>query len=401
MTVRPPGPLRYARTRSSPFLGRALAAGDPDRAALGVYNHMYHLLHLGDPEAEYDALISRVVLWDVAVERQLEISGPDAFAFVQRLVPRDLTTCTVGQCKYVFVTNEAGGIICDPILMRIDRNTFRLSLGDADVQLWCRGLAVNAGYDVSIAVPDIAPVQIQGPFARDVMTDLFGDQVAELGYYRLLTAEHDGVSLEISRTGWSTELGYEVYVSDATGAAPDGSDRTRAEWWWDTVMEAGAPYGIMAAAPNQVRRIEAGILAYGCDIDEDTNPFEVDMGYKWMVDLDQPADFVGKRALRRIRDEGPTRRMVGVDIEGEPLGTFSDGGMPDRWPVLADGQKCGMLTSACWSPRLEKNIGFAMVDVANAELGSRFEVEHPHQGLLGAVAVPKPHWDPERRTARS
>jgi len=349
---------RYARTQSSPFLASALRHADPFTAALGVYNHMYHLLHYGDPEAEYQALIERVVLWDVAVEKQLEISGPDAFKFVQRLVPRDLTTCAVGQCKYVFLTNEAGGIISDPILMRVEPNRFRLSLADSDAHLWCRGLAVNAGFDVTISLPDIAPVQIQGPRARDLMVDLFGSAVLDLGYYRLMSASYQDMRLEISRTGWSTELGYEV-------------------------------------------RIEAGILAYGCDLDEQTNPFEVDMGYKWMVDLDQPTDFVGKRALHRIRDEGPTRRMVGVDLSGESMGTFSDGRMPETMTVERDGAAVGVLTSACWSPRLEKNIGFAMVDIAHSELGAEYTVAHPELGTLDAGAGPKPHWDPERRTARS
>ena len=388
--------VRYARTRSSPYLRKALESADPDRAALGVYNHTYHLLHYGDPVAEYWALVNGVTIWDVAVERQLEISGPDAFEFVQRLVPRDLTTCAVGQCKYVFLTNESGGIIADPVLMRIERNRFRLSISDADVHLWCRGLAANAGYDVAIRLTDIAPVQIQGPKAKDLMVDLFGDSILDLEYYRLVKASHDGLDLEISRTGWSTELGYEVYVHDAWA-----DDAARAERWWDIVMKAGESHGIRPIAPNQVRRIEAGILAHGCDIDEDTNPFEVDMGYKWMIDLDQPNDFVGKRALRRIRDEGRTRRMVGVDLSGRDMGTFSDGAMPEMLPVLADGRRVGTLTSACWSPRLEKNIGFAMVEIAQSELGTTFSVPHPTLGTLDAVAVQKPHWDPERRAARA
>lgn len=387
-----PSLTRYARTQSSPFLHKALQHADPERAVLGVYNHLYHLMHYGDPVAEYWALVERVTLWDVAAERQLEISGPDAFKFVQRLIPRDLTTCAVGQCKYVFLTNEAGGIIGDPILMRVAENRFRLSLSDSDAHLWCKGLAVNAGFDVSISLPDIAAVQIQGPRAKELMVDLFGESISDLGYYRLISATYEDLTLEISRTGWSTELGYEVYVHDAT----EHGGR-----WWDIVMEAGAKYAIMATAPNQVRRIEAGIFAYGGDLDEQTNPFEVDMGYKWMVDLDQPADFVGKRALRRIRDEGPTRRMVGVDLSGPDMGAYSDGSMPERMPVLRDGKPIGELRSACYSPRLMKNIGFAMVQIEHSELGSTYQVDHPTLGLLDAVAVRKPHWDPERKTAKS
>jgi len=368
---------------------------DPDCAAVAVYNHMYQLLHYGDPVAEYWALIEGVTLWDVANERQVEISGPDARRFVQMLVPRDMNQCQVQQCKYVFITNANGGIIADPVLLRLADDRFWISTADADVHLWCQGLAANAGMDVTITRPDVAPVQIQGPKAKEVMVEVFGSSILDLGYYRLTETEYDGLELVVSRTGWSTEVGYEVYVADASA-----NNNANAHRWWDIVMAAGESLGIRPIAPNHVRRIEAGILAHGCDISERTNPFEVDMGYAWMVDLDQPDDFIGKTALRTIRDAGPTRRLVGVDLSGPDMGTFTDGRMPAPLPVLVDGTEIGLVTSACWSPRLDRNIGYAMVPIEHAELGSTYQVAHPVLGTLDAIAVPKPHWDPERTTPK-
>ena len=377
---------RYARIEESPYLRRALRHADPDSSALAVYNHMYHLLHYGDPVAEYWALVDGVTLWDVAYQRQVEIRGPDAMAFAQMLVPRDLSSHEVGQCKYAFMTNSDGGIICDPIILRLDEDRFWLSAADADVHLWCQGLLHTADFDVEITVPDVAPVQIQGPQASAVMADLFGDEILDLGYYRLVQTRHGSLELVVSRTGWGGLSGYEVYVC---GARSD--DNAAAELWWDTVMRAGERHEIMAAAPNHVRRIEAGMLAFGCDIDDSTNPFEVSNGYDWMVDLEQPDDFVGKEALRRIRDEGPTRRLVGVDVCGPDLGTFTDGAMPRVLGVNVGDVAVGELTSACYSPRLRKNIGYAMVGIDHAALGQEFVVHHCVHGCLDAVAVKKPH----------
>lgn len=376
---------RYARIEESPYLRRALRHADPERHAMAVDNRVYHLLHYGDPVAEYWSLIDGAVLWDMAYERQVEISGPDALVFTQMLVPRDLSSHEVGQCKYAFLTNPDGGIIADPVILRLDEDRFWLSAADADVHLWCRGLAHASDLAVDIRVPDVAPVQIQGPHAPAVMVDLFGEEILDLGYYRLARRTHQGLDLVVSRSGWTGDPGYEIYVCDARA-----DHNARAERWWDTVMRAGERHDLTPAAPSHVRRIEAGMLALGCDIDESVNPFEVAQGLGWMVDLDQPDDFVGKDALRRIHDAGPHRRLVGVEIEGPDLGTFTDGQMPRVLPVAVDGAEVGTLTSACRSPRLDRNIGYAMVPVEFAALGSRYRIAHPAHGCLEAVAVDKP-----------
>ncbi len=377
---------RYARIGASPYLRRALRSADPQRHALSVDNRTYHLLHYGDPVAEYWSLVEGVALWDASSQRQVQVAGPDAMAFMQQLVTRDLSGHETGQCKYTFMVDPDGGIIGDPVVLRLADDRFWLNAAAADIWLWCRGIAHVGDFDVDVTVPDVAPVQIQGPRASAVMADIFGDDFPDLGYYRLVRRRHDGLDLVISRTGWGGTDGYEVYV-DAARA----DDAARAERWWDIVMRAGERHGIVAAAPSHVRRIESGMLAFGCDIDEQTNPFEVGPGFEWMVDLDQPDDFVGKAALEARRTIGPTRRIVGVDLDGPDLGTFTDGAMPTVLPVLRDGAVVGTLTSACRSPRLRRNIGFAKVGVEHGDPGTALTVPHPIHGPLAATVVEKPH----------
>lgn len=386
-TVEEPGILLYSRLRTSPFFWKSRAHGV---AMYSVYNHTYHPRHYGDPIAEYHALLGGVTLWDVGVERQLEISGPDAFAFTNYLVPRDLTRCPVGQCKYVFLTAPDGGIINDPVLLRLEENRFWLSLADSDARLWAMGLAHAGGWDVAIGEVDVAPVQVQGPLAKDVLVDLVGRDVLDLPYYHLRRYPIDGMDVVVSRTGYTGEIGYEIYLENAS---------RHAGRLWDRVWEAGQPHGMRPIGPCHIRRIEGGMLAYGCDITLDTNPLEVGYDYRWMVDLDQEADFVGKAALTRIRAEGVSRQMVGMEIDGERLGSFNDGSMIEPFPVGVGGVEVGSVTSACFSPRLERNIGLAMVPIALAGLGTELEVRTP-SGARPATVVPKPFVDPAKATPK-
>jgi aminomethyltransferase len=355
-------------------------------AMYSVYNHTYHPRHYGDPVAEYWHLLEGVTLWDVGVERQVEISGPDAFDFTNMLVARDLNKCQVEQCKYVFVTAPDGGIINDPVLLRLEENRFWLSLADSDVLLWAMGVAHNSGMNVQIHEPDVGPVQVQGPKSVDVMVDLFGDSILEIPYYFLRSYELDGMPVYVSRTGYTAELGYEIYLFEAS---------KRGTRLWDAILEAGKPHGLEVIGPCHIRRIEGGILAWGCDMGLDTNPYEVGMGYDWMVDLEQGADFIGKEALRRIKEEGPKRKLAGVEISGDSLGSYNDGSMIDYFPVSHDGREVGRVTSACHSPRLEKNIGYAMVPIELAELGTELDVD-VYGESRDAVVVEMPFIDPKK-----
>jgi aminomethyltransferase len=369
-----------ARLRRSPYYEAEQRYGPKGYT---VYNHMLFPIRYDDLEAEYWHLLNHVTLWDVAVERQVEITGPDAFRFTQMLTPRDLSGCAVGQGKYVLITAPDGGIVNDPVLMRLGENHFWLALADSDVLLYAKGLAHSSGMDVRITEPDVSPLQIQGPRSKDLARDLFGQAVLDLRYYFFLETDLDGIPLVLTRTGWTGEVGYEVYLRDGS----------RGTELWERIMEAGRPYQIHPTGPSDIRRVEAGILNYGCDMTLENNPFEV--GLERLVDLDKEGGFMGMEALRGIRDRGVSRRLAGVEIAGDRLG-FND----SKWPVRFDGEVVGKVTSALFSPRLEKNIGYAWVPVERAEPETKLVVETP-LGDAPAEVVPMPFVDPKKDIPKS
>jgi len=369
-----------ARLRRSPYYEAEQRYGPKGYT---VYNHMLFPIRYDDLEAEYWHLLHHVTLWDVAVERQVEITGPDAFRFTQMLTPRDLSTCAVGQGKYVLITAPDGGIVNDPVLMRLGENHFWLALADSDVLLYAKGLAHSSGMDVRITEPDVSPLQIQGPRSKDLARDLFGQAVLDLRYYFFLETDLDGIPLVLTRTGWTGEVGYEVYLRDGS----------RGTELWERIMEAGGPYQIRPTGPSDIRRVEAGILNHGCDMTLENNPFEV--GLERLVDMDKEGGFMGKDALRGIRERGVGRRLAGVEIAGDRLG-FND----SKWPVRFDGEVVGKVTSALFSPRLEKNIGYAWVPVERAEPGTKLVVETP-LGDAPAEVVPMPFVDPKKEIPKS
>jgi glycine cleavage system aminomethyltransferase T len=360
--------------RRSPFFDATVRWG---AQGFSVYNHMYIPRDFGDPVQNFWNLVNAATLSDVAVERQVEISGPDAARFTQLLTPRNLSQCAVGQCKYVLITNAAGGIINDPVLLRLGENHFWLSLADSDILLWAQGVAVNSGMDVEIREPDVSPLQLQGPNSGKIMQALFGEAIGELRYYWLDRFELDGIPLVVSRTGWSSELGYEIYLCDGS----------RGDELWEKIMAAGKPFGLRPGHTSSIRRIEAGMLSYHSDMDMHTNPFELGLGR--LVDLDMDADYIGKAALRRIAREGVSRLQVGLEIEGEPLPAPNN----EFWPISVAGERVGHVTSAIHSPRLEANIALAMVQIEHSALDTRVEVGTAW-GSRAARIVPKPFYDP-------
>jgi aminomethyltransferase len=371
---------RGARLRRTPFFAATQRYG---ARGYTVYNHMLFPIGFDDLEAEYRHLLEHVTLWDVAVERQVEITGPDAFRFTDMLTPRDLSKCAVGQGKYVVITADDGGIVNDPVLLRLGENHFWLALADSDVLLWARGLAAQAGLKVTITEPDVSPVQIQGPKAKDVVRTLFGDAAVDLRYYWFLETTLDGIPVVVTRTGWTGEVGYEVYLRD--GAKGDAL--------WERIMAAGQPHNIKPTGPSDIRRIEAGILNWGADITLTDTPYHV--GLDWQVDP-KTADYLGKDALRRIREKGVDRKLVGLEIAGDRI-PFN----PIKWPVSAGGKTVGHVTSAIYSPRLTKNIGYAMVPVGQAAPGTRLTVAIPDAGERAATVVKMPFVDPEKEIPKS
>lgn len=360
------------RVRKSPYWHLSSEAGCW-RAS--IYNRMYHPRGYVRPEdggmmVEYDALVNHVTLWNVAVERQIQVKGPDAEAFVNYVITRDATKIPPMRARYVILCNQDGGILNDPILLRIAEDEFWFSLSDTDLMLWLQGVNVGASYDVEINEIDVSPLQIQGPKSVDLMVDLVGPAAAELPPYGLMTATVGGCDVLVSQTGFSGEKGYEIYLRDAT---------LYAEQLWNAVLEAGTSHQLMVVAPAHHRRIAAGILSWGQDMDFETLPFQVNLGYQ--VPRTKEADYVGKRALEDARaaiDAGDlpyTHTLVGMKLGGNPIDDYA----PDFWLISASpsGDPVGYVTSPWYSPELVTNIAMGHVPVELAALDTELWVHLP------------------------
>ncbi|HEV7801143.1 MAG TPA: glycine cleavage T C-terminal barrel domain-containing protein [Burkholderiales bacterium] len=370
---------RGARLKRSPYFEATQRAGC---WGYTVYNHTFLPIGYADLQREYWNLLEGVTLWDVSVERNVEIAGPDAYRFMSLLTPRDLSKCAPGHGRYVLLTAADGGIVNDPVLLRIEEDRFWLAAADSDVFLWAEGVALNSGMDVDIRELDVAPMQVQGPKSRNVMQDLFGERVLTLAYYEFFETTLGTIPLIVTRTGWTGELGYEIYLLDCA----------RGLELWDRIIGAGERYGIVPTGPSDIRRIEAGILNYGIDMTLAMNPYEV--GLERLVNLEKPEPFIGRDALQQLAAEGVQRKVVGVEIDGEPL----DLNMT-HWPVRDGNVPLGDVTSAVYSPRLAKNIGYAMVPIRYTAFGTRLLVD-TCGGERDAVVVPIPFIDPAKALAK-
>ena len=342
------------RIRPTPFHDAIVAEGV---RGFTTYNHMLLPTGFGHPEEEYWRLVNGVALWDVACERQIELKGRDAGRLAQVLSPRDLTKCVEGQGKYVALCNHAGTVINDPILLKRTDDCYWLSIADSNILFWARAIAAERGMEVDITEADVSPLAVQGPKAEVVVAAMFGDWVRDLKYFWFRETSIEGIPVAVARSGWSKQGGFEIYLMDGSKGVA----------LWNLVREAGRPWDIGPGNPNSVERIESGLLSWGGDTDDATNPYEVRMGR--YVDLDVPDDVVGIGALRRIKAEGPKRHQLGVILDSdEPIGH------PIHWhEILRDGEKVGDKTNGVWSLRLKKNIGFALVSTA-CNPGDRVEV---------------------------
>ena len=367
--------------RKSPYFDSTVKWG---ATGFSVYNHMYIPRDFGNPEQNFWNLIQTAILCDVAVERQVEITGPDAYKFIQLLTPRDLSKLAIGQCKYVLITNNDGGILNDPVLLRLAANHFWLSLADSDVLLWAQGVAVNSGLNVQIKEPDVSPLQLQGPNSGEIMVKLFGEGIRELKYYWLREYDLDGIPLIVSRTGWSSELGYEIYLRDGL----------KGNELYEKIMEAGKTHGLQPGHTSSIRRIEGGMLSYHADADINTNPFE--LGLDRLVNLDTNINFIGKDALKKIKRDGIKRKQVGIEIDCEPL----KGPNTTFWELQKDNKIIGKVTSAVYSPRLKKNIALAMIEIAYLEIGAELKVK-TNENQFNCKIVEKPFYDPKKKIASS
>ena len=366
--------------RRSPFFHSTLNWGARD---FSVYNHMYIPRDFGNPEQNFWNLVNDAILCDVSVERQVEIKGPDATKFVQYLTPRDISKCDVGQCKYILLTDNNGGILNDPVLLRIEENHYWLSLADSDILLWAKGVLINSGMDVQLCEPDVSPLQLQGPKSREIMKKIFGEQIDEIGYYRFKKLKKFGIPLIISRTGWSSELGYEIFLCDGS----------KGSMLWEEIMKIGAPLGLKPGHTSTIRRVEGAMLSYHADINSNNNPYEV--GLERLVDLDKDDDFIGKLALTNIKKNGAKNKQIGLVIECDPLQNPNN----EFWDIINNNKKIGKVTSAVYSPRLEKNIALAIIESKCAKIGSRFKIGI-NDAFINCEQVSLPFYDPKKSLAK-
>ena len=368
----PVGMLISTRVRKSPYWHLSMEAGCW-RAT--VYNRVYHPRGYVRPEdggamVEYDALVNHVTLWNVAVERQIQVKGPDAEAFVNHVVTRDASRIAPMHAKYVILCNEAGGVLNDPVLLRPADDEFWFSLADSDLELWLRGVNVGLRFNVSIAEIDVAPVQVQGPKSEALLVDLLGDGIRDIPYYGLMQGQVAGRDVVVSQTGFTGEKGYEIYLKDATRYAED---------MWYAVLEAGERHNLMVTAPAHHRRIAAGILSWGQDLDQETSPFQCNLGYQ--VPRRKRADYIGREALEAARKaieagSPPFRNvLVGIVFGGAPVTDYAN----DFWLISGaeGGDPVGYVTSPWFSPELETNIALAYVPWEMRAVGTRLQVKLP------------------------
>jgi len=371
---------RGARNRRTPYYEATQRYGPK---GFTVYNHMYFPIRFDTFEKEFDALLNGVTLWDVSVERCLEISGRDGFRFAQLLTPRDLSTCAVGQAKYVLICDSDGGIINDPVLTRMDENTFWFALASSDALLFARGLR-NAypDLDVTIQEADVAPLQVQGPRSKDLMVKLLGDEILELKYYFWTEAKIANVPVVVTRTGWTSEVGYEVYTTDTSR----GNDV------YEAIMDAGNEFGIKPTGPSDIRRIEGAIFNWGADMTYENNAHE--MGLERLIDTRSLSDeaCISAAAYRRLADEEVASKINGVVLDGEPFPALNN----LKWPAAINGEHVGKVTSAIYSPRLGRNIGYCWLPTERSHEGQAVTVDS-EWGIRTATVTPMPFVDPSKQ----
>jgi dimethylsulfoniopropionate demethylase len=356
------------RTRSTPFSARVSAAGVK---AYTVYNHMLLPAAFESLESDYRHLKDHVQIWDVACERQVQVEGPDAARLVQMLTPRDLGAMSVGQCYYTPMVDETGGMLNDPVTLKLADDKYWVSIADSDLLFWVNGLAQGLNLQVSVTEPDVSPLAVQGPKSDALMRRVFGDVVMDIKFFRFLPLVFEGREMLVARSGYSKQGGYEIYLN--------GSDMGEA--LWDALFSAGADLQVRAGCPNLIERVEAGLLSYGNDMTRENTPHECGLGR--FCDTKAAIGCIGRDALLRVSREGPLRMIRALSIKGDAVTPPSD-----VWPVYAAGERIGRVTSAVWSPDFQTNVAIGMVSREYWGEGSEVEVE-TSDGMRPAIVHEK------------
>lgn len=344
------------RLRPSPFEQRAIENG---ATQFSLYNKMILPLMYESYEKSYEHLCNHVQLWDVACQRQVEIVGPDALRLTELITPRDISKCAVGQGMYAPLCDENGGIINDPIIIRVGEDRFWLSIADSDVCLWVKGVAYGRGFDVQVFEPDVSPLAIQGPRADDLMAEAVGEHTRDIKFFWFIDETVVGTPVKIARSGWSGQGGFEVYLQDSS----------KGNELWDFFWDIGQKYNVAAGCPNIIERIETGLKSYGSDMRIENNPFEAALDR--YIDVDKEAEYMAREALLKVREEGVKRRLVNLFIDGADMAP-----MRSDWPVLDDdGKQIGIVTSKARSSRFGTNIAFAIVDASHMTPGTTVRID--------------------------
>ena len=354
------------RVRKSPFFISTMNHG---ASAFTIYNHMYLPISYEGVIEDYNKVLNGVQLWDVGVERQIQIKGPDAEALAQFLTPRNIKKCAVGQAMYAPFLDFNGGFLNDPVMLKISEDCFWFSIADGDSLLWVQALAAGYKFDVVVDEPDVSPLQVQGPNSAKLMSKVFGDWIDDLGFYKFKEVNHNGIPMVIARMGYSRELCYEIFLQD----------HSKGNQLWEILWEAGKDLNISPGGPNIILRLEGGILSYGGDFDRSNNPFEV--GLEWMIDLNQEDDFIGKEALSEIKFKGPSKKLMGAEIEGDPINYSNQ----EHLPVSVNGKNIGTMNTMTYSPRLDKNISYVFLDIKYAKVGQEIIISLPDEDLKARV----------------
>ena len=359
------------RIRRTPYTDRVEQAGV---RGFSIVNHMLLPKEFGPTvEEDYWHLRQHVQIWDVSVQRQVQITGPDAAALVQWMTPRNITKARIGDCFYIPIIDAKGGLINDPVMLKLAEDQFWLSIADSDVLLYAMGLALGRGMDVDIIEPDVNTLAIQGPKAEDLLASVFGGYIRDIGFFKYGWIEFKGTRQLIARSGYSRQGGFEIYLQGGhLGPA-----------LWDTIWEAGLPFNILPGCPNLIERIEGGLFSYGNEMTRENNPFEIGHG-KFCV-VDGSIDYIGRSALQKIAAKGVGRKIRGITFGGDPCPTCSQ-----PWPVFAANQQVGQITSGIWSPRLKTNIGQSMIDRDFWKPGQAIKVVLPNGDMRSGNVVALP-----------
>ncbi len=348
---------RSPRLRPTPFSARVEASGIK---AYTVYNHMLLPAAFNSLEDDYHHLKSAVQIWDVSCERQVEVRGPDAARLVQMLTPRDLRSLTPGRCYYTPMVDETGGMLNDPVTLKLAEDRFWISIADSDLLLWVKGLAYGMGLTVDVTEPDVSPLGVQGPLADDLMSRVFGEDVRSIGFFKFRELDFQGVTMPVARSGYSKQGGFEIYCTSTDMGEP----------LWDALMEAGRDLDVRAGGPNLIERIEGGLLSYGNDMTRDNTPHECGLGR--FCDTGAAIGCVGRDSLMRMNRDGPMRQIRSVSIDGPavPPCTY-------EWGVFDGDTKVGRLRSAAWSPDFNTNVGLAMIGIRHWDTGKVLDLHCP------------------------